>query len=263
MKVDALNVSFGYSAVHPVVDSLSLSVRSSETVSIVGPSGSGKSTLLRLLCGLLPQSAEHHFTGQVLINGHDIAAEPAYWAGLRSKGKVGFMFQEAGLLPDRSVAENILLPLRILGRHDEGQRAVSHYVAQTGLEEAKTYLPAHLSGGMRTRAALARTLITGPELLLLDEPFSSLDVLWKARLYSELLALKEELQTTVVLVTHDIFEALFFSPRLLILREGKSLLEFSAKGWSQPHSYDEVVQNYSDAFLEVKALMSSGSQEGP
>src|SRR5262249_30756532 len=157
------------------------------------------------------------FEGQILVNGQDIVEDRRFWRGFRASGKLGFMFQDPCLLPNRSVEQNIYLPLDILGQSRNGHDLVADYLRITGLEYEKQKYPSQLSGGMKTRVALARTFISGPELLLMDEPFSALDIVWKSQLYTELLNLKNKQQSSVILVTHDIFEALFFSSRILVM----------------------------------------------
>ncbi len=262
MKVEANNLSFAYCKPQTILSGISLSVDASQTISIVGSSGCGKSTLLRLLCGLLPNSASQVCSGRISIRGIDIANDKPSWRDLRAHGALGFMFQEPCLLPNMSLEANINLPLQMLGESADGQNLVSDYLRLTGLEDAKHKLPYQLSPGMKTRAALARTFITAPKLLLLDEPFSALDVVWKAKLYVELLKLRSDLRSTVILVTHDIFEAIYFSSRILIMGAHPSMLtEFSVANWNNAHSDNDVINTHHDAFVHIKDIIDS-SQNG-
>ncbi len=183
-----------------VLDSLSFSVCPQEFVCVLGPSGSGKSTLLRILAGLLNPSA-----GEVTF------------AGSQSP-RIGFVFQQANLMPWRTVQENITLPLELekipLG---EARQKAQELIDLVGLDGFETSLPRDLSGGMAQRVALARALAHDPDLLLLDEPFGSLDALTRERMWTELSRIWQARQKTVILVTHSIGEALFLADRVLVL----------------------------------------------
>jgi NitT/TauT family transport system ATP-binding protein len=183
-----------------------------EFVCVLGPSGSGKSTLLRVLAGLLPAS-----TGTVTF---EHGPQP----------RIGFVFQQANLMPWRSVLENMTLPLEIehLPREAARQKA-AEMVELVGLEGFESSLPRDLSGGMAQRVALARALIHDPEILLLDEPFGSLDALTRERMWTELSRLWQARKKTVIMVTHSISEALFLADRVLVLsaRPGRIKLDLT------------------------------------
>jgi NitT/TauT family transport system ATP-binding protein len=184
--------------------SISFEVAQGEFVCIVGTSGSGKSTLLRILGGLLTPSS-----GKVWLAGKLVEKPPP---------SIGFVFQKSNLMPWRTVLENILLPLEIQGRIDASEQARARSLLATmGLLDFATAYPAHLSGGMAQRLALARALIQQPQLLLLDEPFGALDALTRERLNLELLHLWQRYRQTVVMVTHSIDEAVFMADRVLVL----------------------------------------------
>ena len=184
------------------------SLAKGETLAIVGASGCGKSTLLRILSGILPNTKSNSLQGEISIDG----LTPDQY---RQAGKLAFMFQEATLLPHLTVRQNIELPLKIKERINE--KKINNLIRAVGLEEYSNYLSKQLSGGMKTRVALARSFITNPELLLLDEPFSALDIAWKSRLYVELEKLREETDTTVVMVTHDVQEALLLADHVIVM----------------------------------------------
>jgi NitT/TauT family transport system ATP-binding protein len=198
------------------LDDLSLAVDESEFLAIVGPSGCGKSTLLRLLSGLLrPLSGSVQFRGQELT-------EP--------RRDIGYVFQRANLMPWRTVAANIALPLEI-ARVPAAQIAerTEALISLVGLEGFAGSHPAQLSGGMQQRVALARALIHEPTVLLLDEPFGSLDALTRERMNAELLRIWNVNRRTVVMVTHSISEAVLLADRILVLtpRPGRVRAEFA------------------------------------
>jgi NitT/TauT family transport system ATP-binding protein len=186
------------------VDGVDLEVRAGEFVAILGPSGCGKSTLLRLIAGLdAPQG------GTVGVRGGSTGA---------GRARLAYVFQDAHLLPWRSVQRNVELPLELAGV--EGARraaAAARCIAQVGLAEAAGRFPAQLSGGMRMRASLARALVTDPELLLLDEPFAAVDEITRQKLDEQLHGLWLERRVTVVFVTHSISEAAFLARRIVVL----------------------------------------------
>ncbi len=170
-----------------------------EFVCVLGPSGSGKSTLLRILAGLLPPTA-----GEVYFQ--------------RADPKIGFVFQQANLMPWRTVVENITLPLELQGAPlDLAREKAQDLVELVGLHGFEEEWPRNLSGGMAQRVAIARALIQDPDLLLLDEPFGSLDALTRERMGAELLNIWQVRRKTVLMVTHSISEALFLSDRVLVL----------------------------------------------
>jgi len=196
------------------VDRVSFDVDPQEFVAIVGPSGSGKTTLLRLLAGLLRPTQ-----GEVRLEGETL---------LQPRRRTGFVFQQANLMPWRTVLRNIELPLELEGQPGEivRQRA-EDMVSLVGLEGFSAAFPRDLSGGMAQRVAIARALVHDPDLLLLDEPFGSLDALTRERMATELMRIWEARQVTVVLVTHSISEAVLLSDRVMVLssRPGRLALD--------------------------------------
>lgn len=201
--IDAKDISFHYSEGKQVLQNISFDLEKGKTLAIVGASGCGKSTLLRILSGILTK-----YEGDISIDG----LTPDQY---RQTGKLAFMFQEATLMPHLTVKQNIELPLKIKGNTNE--QKIDDLIKAVGLEEYSNYLPKQLSGGMKTRVALARSFSTNPELLLLDEPFSALDIAWKSKLYVELEKLREETDTTVVVVTHDVQEALLLADHVIVM----------------------------------------------
>jgi|WetSurSiteA1Bulk_404760.scaffolds.fasta_scaffold00149_4 NitT/TauT family transport system ATP-binding protein len=261
MKIELKNITFGYDKKKPVLNNISFSIESSSSIAIVGSSGCGKSSLLRLICGLLPSSKYQNFSGEVFIDGLDIIKNKEKWQELRYKGYLGFMFQEPSLLPYLNVEGNILLPLKIIGSTKNSDKIVSDYLKITGLNNDKHKLPAQLSGGMKTRVALARTFITKPKLLLLDEPFSALDIIWKSKLYEEVKKLKNQTNTTVILVTHDIFEAIYFSSKIIVLGSDHRAIEtVNINNWSDSINYNDVIINHHQEFVYIKSIIEKNQR---
>lgn len=184
------------------LERIDFEVAREEFICIVGPSGSGKSTLLKILAGLLKPTE-----GRVLLNGAPLAGP---------RQGVGVVFQKANLMPWRSVLKNITLPLeveRVSGEVAQKQaRELIELVGLTGFEE---WLPRDLSGGMVQRVAIARSLIHDPSIMLLDEPFGALDALTREKMAAELLRIWRARRKTVIMVTHDIPEAVYLADRVL------------------------------------------------
>jgi sulfonate transport system ATP-binding protein len=200
IRIERVSKSFDAGA--PVLRDLNLDIRPSEIVSLLGPSGCGKSTLLRLLSGL-----ERDHEGRLLVDGNEVVAPSR---------EVGFMFQEPRLLPWLSVRDNITFGLDAKARR-QADPLVRELIEQVQLGECANLLPRQLSGGMAQRVALARSLATEPGVLLLDEPFSAVDALTRMRLQELLLSVWQRRRFTMLLVTHDIDEALYLSDRVAVL----------------------------------------------
>ncbi|MBA2333089.1 MAG: ABC transporter ATP-binding protein [Actinobacteria bacterium] len=201
-------VSFPAGVGEPLValDGVDLVVEPGQLVALIGPNGSGKSTLLRVIAGLLPADR-----GEATLDGRPIDGPDP---------RIGLVFQEPRLLPWRTTEANVAYPLELAGVPPAERRSRVETLLQTvGLEEAAKQVPSQLSGGMRQRAALARTLALEPRVLLLDEPFSALDELTRERLNIELLAITERTPTTIILVTHSVQEAIFLADRVVVLSE--------------------------------------------
>ncbi len=184
-----------------VIKDVDLDIKSGEIVALLGPSGCGKSTLLRLIAGL-----EVPTSGEVTIDERKIV-------GLDERCSI--VFQEPRLLPWRTIVENVELGLR--GRKDNGKAL--QLLAEVGLGEFAACLPRQVSGGMAQRAALSRALISEPQVLLLDEPLAALDALTRLQMQDLLSQLVATTGVTIVLVTHDIDEALYLADRIVVLGE--------------------------------------------
>ena len=186
------------------VDHVSFEARPGEFVSIVGPSGCGKSTLLRLIAGLIPLT-----DGRIVVNGLEVA-EP--------RQDVALMFQRPTLLPWRTALENALLPPKLSGKLNRDAEMHGYELLDlVGLRGFEHTYPRHLSGGMQQRVALARLLMVGVDVLLLDEPFAAVDQLTRERLNLELLRVHERMSATAMLVTHNITEAILLADRVVVM----------------------------------------------
>lgn len=207
------NVSMAYQSKKGqflAVESVDMVVPRNSFISIIGPSGCGKSSLLKVVSKVVPPSG-----GEVLINGLSIDE-------VDLTGKLSFMFQQSLLLPWRTVLENVLLPIQIVhGKVDESHREDAvRLLTVVGLGSSLERRPYELSGGMRQRAALARALITNPEILLMDEPFGAVDEITREVLQEELLRIWQGTGTTILLVTHQVAEAALMGDRVVVMSEG-------------------------------------------
>jgi NitT/TauT family transport system ATP-binding protein len=178
-----------------------LDIRKGEFVSLLGSSGCGKSTALRIIAGLIAPSA-----GTVDVPARD------------SGHAIGFVFQEPTLMPWSNIRENVRLPLKLAHMPDvDSTSRVAEVLAQVGLAEFADAYPRELSGGMKMRVSLARALVTGPDILLMDEPFAALDEITRFKLNNDLLALWRKLGKTIIFVTHSVFESVYLSQRVIVM----------------------------------------------
>jgi sulfonate transport system ATP-binding protein len=182
---------------------VNLEVNSGEFISIVGASGCGKSTLLRLIVGL-----DHTSQGEILLGGKAIG---------KPSVERGMIFQEARLLPWLTVEQNIAFGCRSEVASAEKKRLVEEHIALVGLDGFAKALPHQLSGGMQQRVSIARALVNRPKVLLLDEPFGALDALTRINMQQEVLRIWEAEKTTMILVTHDIDEAIYLGDRVVVM----------------------------------------------
>lgn len=224
----------------PALAGVSLEARAGEFVSVVGPSGSGKSTLFNIVAGL-----ERPDSGRVLLDGGDVTGR---------RGVVAYMPQRDALLPWRSVLDNAVLAAVVQGRDRAAARREAQGLLGTfGLEGFGEALPEALSGGMRQRAALLRTVLWRRPVMLLDEPFGALDALTRAQLQRWLLGLRAALDRTILLVTHDVEEALLLSDRVYVLtpRPGRVALRLPVD-LPRPRDYTVVA---SPRFAALKTTL--------
>lgn len=216
-----------------VLEDINLSVGSGEFISIIGPSGCGKTTLLRLISGL-----DQPETGKVTVDDQLVT---------RPDASRGYVFQHGSLFPWETIRDNISAGLKAVhGRHYD-RNLVNHYIELMGLKGFEKAYPHQVSGGMAQRAALARSIIMNPELLLLDEPMGALDAFTRADVQDVIHRVWKQTQTTMVLVTHDIDEAIYLGTRIVVMTP-------------RPGRIKEVVTNQlafprdrtSDQFLEFR-----------
>jgi NitT/TauT family transport system ATP-binding protein len=215
------------------VDDISFSIAPGEFVSIIGPSGCGKSTLFNIIGGLVGD-----YKGRVTVAGDIVSGTHA---------AIGMVFQEESTFPWRTVLENVAFPLEVAGvaRQERLERA-EHFVSMVGLSGFGRRLPAELSGGMRQRVALARTLAAEPRILLMDEPFAALDEQTRLLLGDKVLQIQQELKQTTLLITHNLTEAVQLSDRVLIMTYRPGRLK-RVVAIELPHPRDSEVVS-SDAF---------------
>lgn len=200
----------------PALGPISLEIATDEFVCLVGPSGCGKSTLVRIVAGLLAPSAGHvsYMDAPITAPLDDIA----------------IMFQAANLLPWRTVLDNIALPLELAGvPRPQRHQIARDLLPQLGLQQFERAYPTELSGGMAQRAALGRVIVQAPQVWLLDEPFGALDALTREKLSLELLRLRARSRQTILMVTHDIAEAVLLADRVIVLsqRPGKLVADIA------------------------------------
>jgi NitT/TauT family transport system ATP-binding protein len=231
--------------VHTAVRDLDLTVRAGEFVAVVGPTGCGKSTTLSLVSGLEPPS-----DGEVLVHGAPVRGIPA---------GVGYMFQNDAVLPWRSVLDNVATGPRYRGTGRREARAkAAEWVTRVGLGGFESYYPHQLSGGMRKRVALAQTLVNEPSILLMDEPFSALDVQTRGLMQDELLRLWSGTGTArgaaVVFVTHDLEEAVVLGDRVVVMTAGPATVKASFDvPLERPRDAEEIrlTPEFLDVYREV------------
>ncbi|MCW2492113.1 MAG: nitrate transporter system, ATPase component [Frankiales bacterium] len=185
---------------------VNLRVQSGEFVSLVGASGCGKTSLIRMVGGLAPYNA-----GSISIDGNPVRGVPK---------RLGFVFQDAALMPWKTVRDNVTMGLNEIAKtlsKQESRAKVAEQLELVGLTKYADYYPRQLSGGMKQRAGLARALVSGPSLLLMDEPFGALDAFTRLRLQEELALIVSKANTTTLFVTHDVDEAVFLSDRIAVM----------------------------------------------
>ncbi|MFD9663284.1 ABC transporter ATP-binding protein [Rhodococcus sp. NPDC059968] len=239
------NLAIGFDEREDVLHNVTMQVEPGEFVVLLGPSGCGKTTILNLAAGLLsPRSGYVRFDGAE-INGVNT--------------NVGYMTQDDTLLPWMSVQANVGLPLRMRGvSKSETKAQVEHYLSLLDLSEAGSLFPSQLSGGMRRRALLARSMIYDPRLLLMDEPFAALDAQLRHQMHVELRRTVKRLNQTVVFVTHDIAEAAKLADRVLIVgggRPGRLVAEFQV-----PYGDERDLETlaYTDEYARFERELNEG-----
>jgi NitT/TauT family transport system ATP-binding protein len=220
-------------AVHDV----SLSVAPGEFVSVVGPSGCGKTTILNMIAGFLP-----HTGGRILVDGTPVVGPGP---------DRGVVFQSFALFPWKTVLDNVGFGPKMRGvARAERDRIAHEYLALAGLAHAADRYPAELSGGMQQRVGVVRALANEPDVLLMDEPFASVDAQTRLMLQEELTRIWQQRRTTVLFITHDVPEAVFLANRVIVLSQGRVLDDVPVP-LPHPRRWDELVED--DAFKSLSA----------
>lgn len=235
LKIENLSKKYalGNRKVFTAIEDISLEAHQGEFLSIVGPSGCGKTTLLKLIAGLIPPTA-----GKIFENGRVVT---------HVTGNRGVVFQQYNLFPWLTVAENIAFGLHVIRTAEHTiKEIVSHYIGVIGLQGFEKSYPKELSGGMQQRVALARTLATNPKILLMDEPFSALDIQTRKSMQNLLLQILRHEPRTVLFVTHDVGEAIFLSDTVYIMTPppGKIQEMVSVKLPKPRHEHTEFTSDF-------------------
>ncbi len=226
---------------------LNLSVQQGDFISLLGPSGCGKSTALRLIAGLMQPTA-----GTI------------DWIGGQSDGDLGVVFQEPTLLPWARVKDNVFLPFRLQGKsYSSVADDVLQALKLVGLEDFQNAFPRELSGGMKMRVSIARALVTGPRLILMDEPFAALDEITRHKLNNDLLALRDEIGCTVIFVTHSVFESVFLSDRIVVMaaRPGRVIRELTVDADYPRTEAFRTSAEYAAAAREASAALGQAMEQ--
>jgi len=243
------NVSKQYPGTdEPAVDNLTLDVVRGEVLVLVGPSGCGKSTTLRLINRLIEPSS-----GTLYLDGEDVTGmNPSLL-----RRKIGYVIQQVGLFPHRTIAENIATVPKLLGWDKARIEARVDELLEVVSMDPGTYrerYPKELSGGQAQRVGVARALAADPDVLLMDEPFGAIDPITRDRLQNEFLRLQQDLQKTIVFVTHDIDEAIKMGNRIAILREGSQIAQLDTPEAILADPADEFVENFLGSGAILKSL---------
>ncbi len=218
------------------LNNISLSIDASEIFVVMGLSGSGKSTLVRHINRLIEPTA-----GEIIVGGQNVLAFNNNELLEFRRSKVSMVFQKFGLLPHKTVEQNIAYGLSIRGIDKiERLQTAKYWIEKVGLSGFEHYFPHQLSGGMQQRVGLARALANNPQILLMDEPFSALDPLIRRDMQNTLMQLQQELKKTIIFITHDIEEALKIGNRIAILKDGEVI---------QVDAPDDLIQNPKDEYV--------------
>jgi NitT/TauT family transport system ATP-binding protein len=224
---------------HTTLQNISLNVNKGEFLCIVGPSGCGKTTLLRMIAGLDFPTKGHIMEGETEISGPN--------------QERGYVFQQYSLFPWRNVLDNVAFGLEVKGLSEEERyQKAREYLEIVGLSQFENSSPQELSGGMKQRVAIARSLVNDPHVLLMDEPFSALDVQTRHKLQEELVRIWSEEQKTIIFVTHNVDEAVFLADRVVVLSSvpGKIIKTFNI-------NLERIRDRNTPEFLNMKKEITS------
>ena len=230
-----------YAGAHVVaVREVTLTVNQGEFISVVGPSGCGKTTLLNLIAGFLPPSS-----GEILLNDRPVSGPGP---------ERGVVFQSFALFPWKTVLENVAFGPRMRGLpRAECERIAREYVGLAGLAEAAERYPNELSGGMQQRVGVARALANNPEVLLMDEPFASVDAQTRMTLQEELTRIWQERRPTIIFITHDVSEAVFLANRVVVMSKGSLLAQLDV-ALLRPRVWDRLIEDAAFKALSAQVL---------
>ncbi len=236
IKLEKVTFSYGGRV---ILKDLQLELSRQTSYALIGKSGAGKSTLLKLLAGFLKPD-----NGRITINGSEV----------KGPGReTAFLFQELGLFPWQTVEEAVAMPLKLRGRKAGCREAVYELLKELRLENYGKKYPQELSGGEQQRVALARTLIGEPELLLMDEPTSSLDTMTKEELQQLLLKELKKRKTTLLFVTHDIEEAMLLGQKIVLLNGDKTLSVYDNSFYAAPNAREQL--GFYDECIKIRKLL--------
>ncbi len=240
--IEARKISMVYPDGTEALREVSFSVKGGEICSVIGPSGCGKSTLLFIFSGLLKPTA-----GEVFVNGKRVDSP---------RKDVSLILQDYGLFPWKNVRDNIAVGMRIQGFDEaEIKKTVLRLIKKIGLEGFEKAYPKQLSGGMRQRVAFARALALKPSIMLMDEPFSSLDALSREKMQDFLIQLWKETSTTIILVTHNIEEAVLLGKKIIVLSERPGTVKEIVENDGAARSEYRYEEEYFEMCREVRKLV--------
>jgi NitT/TauT family transport system ATP-binding protein len=230
-----------YAGAHvTAVHDVSLTVQQGEFVSIVGPSGCGKTTLLNMIAGFIPVSG-----GEILLDGRAVSGPGP---------ERGVVFQSFALFPWKTVLENVGFGPKMRGlAKPECERIAREYLALAGLAGAAGRYPNELSGGMQQRVGVVRALANNPDVLLMDEPFASVDAQTRMTLQEELTRIWQERRPTIIFITHDVGEAVFLADRVVVLSKGRVLKELAVP-LPRPRAWDQLIEDAAFKALSAEVL---------
>lgn len=247
--IEVRNLKVSYDGQHEALSSVDMTVGASEFVAVLGPSGCGKSTMLQVLSGLLRPLA-----GTATIAGHDVTSRGT------DRPRVGYVFQDHRLLPWRTVEQNIELVLAAAGiPQAEWADRIQRHLSMLHIDRFRTSWPMRLSGGQRQRVSIARALAIDPAVVLMDEPFSTLDEVTARLMRQQLVELWQESGHAIVFVTHSIREAVYLADRIVILTKGPAtLLEEVSVDIPRPRRYEDAALTELEASIVDRVMREWG-----